>query len=232
MAEDDVWPTRRKRLFRCCNLDNAEDLSSLIEEVCEDPSAPAPPPPGLSENDREETSGSEWALAHFINSATNLNGLYAFHVAAHHGAVNVLIELLDLDGLEAEPIEKKDRRTPLHFAIQYCNEKHEENVEWDESEALNLVHILASSPCDPAREDSTNRTPLDLCTIKKGDPFRDKLEAVIRDAVVAKNEAEQRERKQQMEEKIRTGGYGLGDVVVDDDVAGNSGPATPSDDGL
>lgn len=56
-------------------------------------------------------------------------------------AVEVLDHLLDQEGLEVDPINRMEKETPLHKAVQYANKEKEHGLE--------IVEMLIDAGADP-----------------------------------------------------------------------------------
>lgn len=70
---------------------------------------------------------------------------------------DVLDALLDIEFLEVDPLNRRDKETPLHSAVRYANER---EVELGEA----MVKMLVDAGADPRIRDSHGRKPADTCT--------------------------------------------------------------------
>ena len=92
--------------------------------------------------------------------------------------------LLDQEGVETDPKTRRDERTPLHCAVEYCNGL--ERAEWEEGGAGRaVVDILLDAGCDPRIRDKHKQRPLEIC-----DPRNEEVRNMLRKAEMALQEGE------------------------------------------
>jgi uncharacterized protein len=66
-------------------------------------------------------------------------------------------ELLNIEFLECDPLNKREKETPIHCAVKYANER-----EVDLGEAM--AKMLIDAGGDPRVKDGLGRKPADICT--------------------------------------------------------------------
>ena len=143
------------------------------------------------------------AIADLINNTVSPTGLFPLHIAAENGSYDVLDILLDQEGVETEPRTKRDERTPLHSAVEFCNTLDKED--WEEGRiGKAVVDILLDAGCDPRLRDKHKQKAVDIC-----DPRNESCRGALRRGEMALQEGEAL-------------------VHEDEDDEGGSGP--PSDD--
>lgn len=152
----------------------------------------------------KSSSDPSSAIAALVNDTVSPTGLYPLHIAASNGSYDVLDILLDQEGVETEPLTKRDRRTPLHSAVEFCNGLDKE--EWEEGGAgRSVVEILLDAGCDPRLKDKSGMRAVDVC-----DPRNESVRGVLRRGEMALLEGEAL-------------------VVEDEGEEGGSGPPSDSD---
>lgn len=180
MSDDGATP--KELLFESCRRNNTTLLSDLLSQ-----------PP---------LSSSAPAIAHFLNTTTDSLGAGPLHLAAKHGAYDVLDALLDQEGVEIDHAEKREGDSCLHAAVRYVNGLRPD--EW-EGEGKAMVEILVDAGCDPRARNKARLRPVDLL-----DPRNEVVRGVL----------------QRAEVQFLAGG----DVVLDDDDDdAPDGPGSESD---
>jgi len=121
----------------------------------------------------QELLSSDKTTAEFLNEATDALGNTALHVAAQYGALEVMDELLDQEGLDVDPVNKIEQDTPLHKACEYARREKEHG--------LAVVEMLTEAGADPRIRNKQKRKPVDLV-----DPTNTELLAILRKAEYAR----------------------------------------------
>lgn len=80
-----------------------------------------------------------------MNTTTTVLGNYAYHEAAANGNHEIIDVLLDQEGFECDPINKREGDTPLHSAVRWINEEGERNWEY----GANMVEMMIEAGSDP-----------------------------------------------------------------------------------
>ncbi|VVT50797.1 uncharacterized protein SAPINGB_P002883 [Magnusiomyces paraingens] len=93
-------------------------------------------------------------LAELINTATDPLGNYALHLAAFNGSYEMLDHLLDVEGVEVDPINRVYKDTPLHSAVRYA-------VNEPEHGAF-LAEMLIDAGADPTIKNKDGKKAIDL----------------------------------------------------------------------
>ena len=116
--------------------------------------------------------------------------------------------------MECDPRGRSTLATPLHSAIEHCNED-QDPQDWDREGAFAHVEILLDAGCDPRIRDKSGRRP-ELCVDVRNVGLKEMLQraAVTRQA-------------QEDAERDATRGMMGGDVVNEDEGYDDGG--TPSD---
>ena len=175
----------RELIIEACRRNNTSLLDDLLSDLSKD------------------ANGSQ-ATSSLINDTVSPTGFYPLHVAASNGSYEVLDILLDQEGVETDPRTRRDERTPLHCAVEYCNGLDKE--EWQEGGAGRaVVDILVDAGCDPRIRDKHKQRPVDIC-----DPRNEEVRGMLRRSEMALQEGE-----------------ALADV--DGDEEGGSGPPSDSE---
>jgi len=119
MAEGEEYDgaTPRELVVEACRRDNVDLLIETLGTISKDKSTQE--------------------VADFMNNVKDSLGNHALHIAAQYGANEVLDELLNVEGLEVDPVNRLDGDTPLHVSIRYANEK-----------ALDLGQHMADLLCE------------------------------------------------------------------------------------
>ena len=132
----------------------------------------------------KSSSDASTVIASLINDTVSPTGLYPLHIAASNGAWEVLDIMLDQEGVETEPRTKRDQRTPLHSAVEFCNGLDKED--WEEGAiGRSVVEILLDAGCDPRIRDKGGMKAVDVC-----DPRNESVRGVLRRGEVALQEGE------------------------------------------
>lgn len=105
----------------------------------------------------------------FLNKSTDALGNTALHIAAQHGSYAVIDELLDLEGLEVDPVNKLEHDTPLHKAAQLAKDQRELG--------LDVVELLLEAGADPRIFNKQNQKPINIV-----DPDYRELRSVLEKA--------------------------------------------------
>lgn len=185
MATDE-GATPRELVLEAARRNN----SSLLNEV-------------LGSMKSTDSLSREEAIADLINNTVSPTGLTPLHVAASTAAYDVLDILLDQENVEADPLTRRDLRTPLHLAVLHCNEEQTAD-DWKQEGVFAHVEILVEAGCDARTRDKHKLKPLDLV-----DPRNEKLRELLRSAEM-----------QALAEE---------DAVEEDDDEGGDGPPSDSD---
>lgn len=61
--------------------------------------------------------------AELLNSSKTVLGNYAYHEAASRGNWEVIDMMLDQEGFECDPINKREGDSPLHTVVRWINEQ-------------------------------------------------------------------------------------------------------------
>lgn len=135
----------------------------------------------------EESTGSSEAskaIASLINTTQSPTGFYPLHIAAQYGSYDVLDALLDQVGVETEPRSRLDQRTPLHYAVEFCNGLDKEK--WEQGQiGWAVVDILLDAGCDPRTRDKNKVKAVDVC-----DPTNESVRGLLRRAEMALQEGD------------------------------------------
>ncbi|KAK9369773.1 hypothetical protein V1509DRAFT_638449 [Lipomyces kononenkoae] len=91
---------------------------------------------GISEDGQAKPGSAE-----IINTATDSLGNSPLHVAAINGSDECLDILLDVEGVEVDPLNRLEGNTPLHFAVMYG--------EHEPEHAIAIVEMLIDAGSDP-----------------------------------------------------------------------------------
>ena len=142
-------------LIECCRTNNIDLFHSTIETL-------------------RKTFHSPEALAEHLNSIKTPIGLYLLHVCSQYRSPTVLDALLDVEGLECDPIYAREGDTPLHAAIRAVNQAGDEE---DKEEATACVDMLVDAGCDLKIKNKGGMRPVDLV-----DPRNEELKASLRNA--------------------------------------------------
>ncbi|KAK9472898.1 ankyrin repeat-containing domain protein [Dipodascopsis tothii] len=103
----------------------------------------------------EETlSGYAGDASELINSAHDALGNTALHLAAINGSYECLDILLDVEGVEVDPINRLEGDTPLHSAVRYSEEEPEHGAF--------IADVLIDAGCDPRIRNKEGLKPIDL----------------------------------------------------------------------
>ncbi|KAK9321674.1 ankyrin repeat-containing domain protein [Lipomyces orientalis] len=92
--------------------------------------------------------------AEIINSSVDALGNTPLHVAALNGSYECLDMLLDVEGVEVDPVNRMEGNTPLHCAVVYAEEEPEH--------AIAIVDMLVDAGCDPRIRNKQKDKPIDL----------------------------------------------------------------------
>ncbi|KAK9453255.1 ankyrin repeat-containing domain protein [Dipodascopsis uninucleata] len=105
---------------------------------------------GINDNNREASPST----AELINSAVDPLGNTALHLAALNGSYECLDILLDIEGVEVEPVNRLEGNTPLHNAVIYSEEEPEHGFA--------VVEMLIDAGSDPRIRNKMKEKPIDL----------------------------------------------------------------------
>ncbi|KAL9087571.1 MAG: hypothetical protein Q9159_003587 [Coniocarpon cinnabarinum] len=156
MAEED-GASPRELIIEACRRNNTSLLTDLINSLSGSAKGPQ-------------------AISALINDTVSPTGFYPLHIAASNGSYEVLDILLDQEGVETDPHTRRDERTPLHCAVEYCNSLPKE--EWEEGgSGRAVVEILLDAGCDPRTRDKHKQRAVDIC-----DPRSEEIRNVLRRA--------------------------------------------------
>jgi len=122
-------------VIEACRRNNTELLSSIIAE-CTSPEA----------------------VAKLLNESKSVLGNYAYHEAAARGNYEIIDMLLDQEGFECDPINKREGDTPLHTAVRWVNEQSAENYEYGSS----LIEMMLEAGSDPRIRNNAKLKAADL----------------------------------------------------------------------
>ena len=70
-------------------------------------------------------------------------------------------ELLNIEYLECDPLNRREKETPIHCAVKYANER---EVELGEA----MAKMLVDAGGDPRVRDAHGRKPAEICTPRAG----------------------------------------------------------------
>jgi len=98
------------------------------------------------------------AVAKLLNGAQTVLGNYAYHEAASRGNYDIIDMLLDQEGFECDPINKREGDTPLHSVVRWANEVSEAQKE----SASSLIEMMLEAGSDPRIRNKAKLKPLDL----------------------------------------------------------------------
>ena len=115
-------------------------------------------------------------------------------------ADDVMDELLNIKGLECDPLTRREKETPIHCAVRYANER---EVELGAA----MAKMLIDAGGDPRVKDKLGRKPAQVCT-PRTEELRDMLGK---------------------EEYVLNEGLKGADVVQEDDDEGPTGSASDSE---
>lgn len=118
----DLGASPQELLFEAARRDNTELLHQIISNA-----------------------GSAHITSDLLNKSTDPLGNTALHIAASSGSLEVLDILLDQEGLEVDPLDRREAETPLHKAVRFVNEVG--TVRWKECQMM--VDILLDAGADP-----------------------------------------------------------------------------------
>ncbi|KAK9329484.1 hypothetical protein V1520DRAFT_343216 [Lipomyces starkeyi] len=104
---------------------------------------------GISADGRARPGAAE-----IINTSFDSLGNSPLHVAAINGSDECLDILLDVEGVEVDPINRMEGNTPLHFAVMYAEEEPEH--------ATAIVEMLIDAGSDPRIRNKLKDKPIDL----------------------------------------------------------------------
>ncbi|ODQ65361.1 ankyrin [Nadsonia fulvescens var. elongata DSM 6958] len=99
--------------------------------------------------------------AGFLNSATDPVGNSGLHLAAANGSYECLDIILDIEGVEVDPVNRMQGETPLHSAVRYSDEEPEHGAF--------IVEELIEAGCDPRIKNKDGLKPVDLANPKNED---------------------------------------------------------------
>ncbi|KFY84649.1 hypothetical protein V500_09137 [Pseudogymnoascus sp. VKM F-4518 (FW-2643)] len=122
-------------IIEACRRNNTELLNSVIEE-CSSPEA----------------------AAKLLNESRSVLGNYAYHEAAANGHYEIIDLLLDQEGFECDPINKREGDTPLHSAVRWVNEQSKENHEY----GISLIDMMLEAGSDPKIRNKAKLKAADL----------------------------------------------------------------------
>ncbi|KAK9379094.1 ankyrin repeat-containing domain protein [Kockiozyma suomiensis] len=89
-----------------------------------------------------------------INTSVDALGNTALHVAALNGSYECLDVMLDVEGVEVDPLNRMQGNTPLHCAVIYSEEEPEH--------AISIVDMLIDAGSDPRIRNKQKDKPIDL----------------------------------------------------------------------
>ncbi|KAK9236220.1 hypothetical protein V1525DRAFT_407628 [Lipomyces kononenkoae] len=92
--------------------------------------------------------------AEIINTAKDSLGNSPLHLAAINGSDDCLDILLDVEGVEVDPINRMEGNTPLHCAVLYAEQEPEH--------AIAIVEMLIDAGSDPRIRNKLKDKPIDL----------------------------------------------------------------------
>lgn len=121
----------------------------------------------------QEVLSSDKTNANFLNTATDALGNTALHVAAQYGALEVMDELLDQEGLDVDLANKIEQDTPLHKACEYARR--------EKQHGLAVVEMLTEAGADPRIRNKQKQKPIEVA-----DQRHAELLAVLRKAEYAR----------------------------------------------
>ncbi|KAK9462280.1 ankyrin repeat-containing domain protein [Lipomyces oligophaga] len=99
-------------------------------------------------------SNPRLGAAELINNSRDALGNTALHVAASNGSYECLDILLDVEGVEVDPVNRMEGNTPLHCAAIYAEEEPEH--------AVAIVDMLIDAGADPRVRNKLKDKPIDL----------------------------------------------------------------------
>ncbi|OAG39559.1 hypothetical protein AYO21_06203 [Fonsecaea monophora] len=179
MAEHVDGASPKEQILEACRRDNVE----LFHEVL---------------NDMKDKSKEQ--IADFFNSTTDTMGNHLLHVCASYGAYDVMDELLNIEFLECDPLNRREKETPIHSAVKYANER---EVELGQA----MAKMLIDAGGDPRVKDKHGRKPAEICT-----PRTEELRSILI-----------------KEEYILNEGLQNADVHPDETDNGDAGPPSDSE---
>ncbi|KAK9481301.1 ankyrin repeat-containing domain protein, partial [Lipomyces japonicus] len=109
---------------------------------------------GTDGNGSNGQKGPNAGAPELVNTSVDALGNTALHVAALNGSYEALDILLDLEGVEVDPVNRLEGNTPLHNAVIYGEEEPEH--------AVAIVDMLLDAGADPRIRNKRKDKPIDL----------------------------------------------------------------------
>lgn len=97
-------------------------------------------------------------VAKIINTTVDPVGSGLLHLAAHHGALEVLDFMLDQEGVEIDPVDRLQRDTPLHRAVEFARGPGNADA------GKQIVELLIECGAQPDPRNSSGKRPIDLAS--------------------------------------------------------------------
>jgi len=138
----DEGASLKERALEAARRDNTELLNEVLDEVRQ--------AAGKSRGQKPEAE-----IAKLLNTVRDPIGLGVLHLAAGNGNYEVLDLLLDQEGLEIDELDRLQKETPLHKAVQFNNAG-------DVDMGFHIVEILLDAGCDPRIRNKDKLKPIDL----------------------------------------------------------------------
>ncbi|GME89895.1 unnamed protein product [[Candida] boidinii] len=141
------------------------DGASLSEQIIE---AARRNNTDLLEEIFEELNNDNTKISDLINNSRDPVGNTPIHLTCKYGCYDVLDKILDIEGVEIDPINPKNGDTPLHYAVAYSFQ--------EPDYALFMVENLLEVGADPKIKNKDNLKPVELAS-SSNEPLINALQA-------------------------------------------------------
>lgn len=124
---------------------------------------------------------------HAYHEAASRGNCMSYHISISGTMLmphtdEIIDYLLDQEGFECDPINKREGDTPLHTAVRWANEQGKENHDY----AIQLIEMMLEAGSDPRIRNKAKLKPAELVT-----PSNTELKEVISKAeYVMQNEGD------------------------------------------